>query len=579
MSKMRERHTFIICLILFVSHITSIKTEDIDDDVTIETVDDSQSDVPYDSPEVPSPEKVYFADHFDDPSKFRTQWIKSQAKKDNIEDEIAKYDGLWEVEPAQKDSLPGDLGLVLKSKAKHAAISAPLSRPFKFENKPLIVQYEVLFQDGQECGGAYLKLISDHPDAKDLTKFHDKTSYSIMFGPDKCGNDHKLHFIFKHKNPLNGSVEEKHCQKPKERLEEYFSDKLPHLYTLILKPDNTFEVRVDNNVINSGSLLEDFVPPVNPPEEIEDPDDKKPENWDEREKIPDPSATKPDDWDEDAPAQIVDETARMPDGWLVDESTHIPDPKGEKPGDWDTEMDGEWEPPLIENPKCADAPGCGKWEPPLINNPAYKGKWRPPLINNPNYRGKWRPKKIRNPNYFEDKQPFKMNTVYAVGFELWSMSKDILFDNIIITEELEIAEKWAAETFDKKRQKIAKDSATFWGRMLKKMNYKPKTWALCFVYCSIPVILYGYYLYKCVTEEKEEKRLEAEKKKTDQVNEDVIEEEDEEQEANRNETKDDEDAEKISNPDSDEDNEAVEEETAPEEQSGGATRKRKVRKD
>lgn len=41
------------------------------------------------------------------------------------------------------------------------------------------------------------------------------------------------------------------------------------------------------------------------------------------------------------------------------------------------------------------------------------------------------------------------------------MSKDILFDNIIITEELYIAEQWAADTFDKKRQKIAKDSVSF----------------------------------------------------------------------------------------------------------------------
>lgn len=40
------------------------------------------------------------------------------------------------------------------------------------------------------------------------------------------------------------------------------------------------------------------------------------------------------------------------------------------------------------------------------------------------------------------------------------MSKDILFDNIIITEEITIAEKWAGDTFDKKRQKIAKDSVS-----------------------------------------------------------------------------------------------------------------------
>lgn len=40
------------------------------------------------------------------------------------------------------------------------------------------------------------------------------------------------------------------------------------------------------------------------------------------------------------------------------------------------------------------------------------------------------------------------------------MSKDIFFDNIIITEELAIAEKWAVDTFDKKRQKISKDSVS-----------------------------------------------------------------------------------------------------------------------
>lgn len=36
-----------------------------------------------------------------------------------------------------------------------------------------------------------------------------------MFGPDKCGNDIKLHFIFRHKNPRNGTVTEKHCKKSK----------------------------------------------------------------------------------------------------------------------------------------------------------------------------------------------------------------------------------------------------------------------------------------------------------------------------------------------------------------------------
>lgn len=40
------------------------------------------------------------------------------------------------------------------------------------------------------------------------------------------------------------------------------------------------------------------------------------------------------------------------------------------------------------------------------------------------------------------------------------MSKDILFDNIIITDEYVVAERWAADTFEKKRQKIAKESVS-----------------------------------------------------------------------------------------------------------------------
>lgn len=213
-----------------------------------------EDDILYTSPEIPPPDQthVYFAEHFDIPEAFNKKWVKSQAKKDGMEEEIAKYDGEWAVENPVKDGLKGDLGMVLKTKAKHAAISAR-TKPIHFNDEPIIVQYEVVLQEGQECGGAYLKLLSED---FDLKQFTDKSPYAVMFGPDKCGNDYKLHFIFKHKNPLNGTVEEKHCQKPKERLEEIYDDKLPHLYTLIMNPDNTFEIRIDNKVVNSGSLLE-----------------------------------------------------------------------------------------------------------------------------------------------------------------------------------------------------------------------------------------------------------------------------------------------------------------------------------
>lgn len=235
-----------------------------------------------------------------------------------------------------------------------------------------------------------------------------------------------MHFIFRHKNPKDGSFSEKHAKKPAGRLEDYFKDGKPHLYTLAIYPDNTFEAYVDYKVINKGSLLDDFTPPVNPPVEIDDPEDHKPEDWDEREKIPDPDAKKPDDWDEDEPEQIPDDNAVKPEGWLDDEPETIPDPSAEKPDDWDEDMDGTWEAPLIDNPACKSAPGCGQWKPPMKSNPKYKGKWRPAMIDNPNYKGKWRPRRIPNPDFFEDLEPFKMSPIVSVK-HLYSLT--MLFAN------------------------------------------------------------------------------------------------------------------------------------------------------
>ncbi len=59
---------------------------------------------------------------------------------------------------------------------------------------------------------------------------------------------------------------------------------------LEINSDNTYEVTLDKSSVGKGSLLEDFNPPVNPPKEIDDPNDSKPEDWDEREKIADPDA-------------------------------------------------------------------------------------------------------------------------------------------------------------------------------------------------------------------------------------------------------------------------------------------------
>ncbi|KAF8963963.1 Calreticulin family-domain-containing protein [Flammula alnicola] len=151
----------------------------------------------------------------------------------------------------------------------------------------------------------------------------------VMFGPDLTCPGTKVHFIFRHKSPKTGETEEKHLKVPPRPTIE----KLTNLYTLIVNPDNTFEILINGESEKKGSLLEDFDPAVNPPKEIEDPDDFKPADWVDEATIADPDAKKPDDWDEDAPYQIVDEDAVKPEGWLDDEPLSIPDPDATKPED------------------------------------------------------------------------------------------------------------------------------------------------------------------------------------------------------------------------------------------------------
>ncbi len=69
-------------------------------------------------------------------------------------------------------------------------------------------------------------------------------------------------------------------------------DEFTHLYTLILNPDQTYEVKIDNEKVESGSLVEDW--DFLPSKKIKDPEAKKPEDWDDRAMIDDEADTKPE---------------------------------------------------------------------------------------------------------------------------------------------------------------------------------------------------------------------------------------------------------------------------------------------
>lgn len=371
------------------------------------------------------------------------KWQKSAAQKN---DEFA-YVGEWSVEePEVFPGFKGDKGLVVKSPAAHHAITTAFDTPINNKGKTLVVQYEVKLQKGLECGGAYVKLLSAEVNADDegVEEFSGETPYQVMFGPDKCGSTNKVHFIVKRPLP-DGTYEEKHLVSPAHaRL-----NKLTNLYTLVIRPDNTFDIRVNGNVVKSGSLLEEglFKPSFNPPAEIEDPEDTKPADWVEEPYMPDPEqAVKPADWDEKAPFYIADPEAVKPADWQEETADYIVDPEAFKPEDWDDEEDGEWVAPEIPNPVCEEI-GCGPWVAPKIQNPDYKGVWSQPMIENPDYKGTWAAKKIPNPNFAPDEHASDLEPIGGLGFELWTMQEDILFDNIYVGHSVEEAEAIGNATF------------------------------------------------------------------------------------------------------------------------------------
>merc|ERR1712070_989203 len=247
---------------------------------------------------------------------------------------------------------------------------------------------------------------------------------------------HKVHFILRHQSPKTGLWEEKHLVTPPV---PPVADGSTHMYTAIVGVDNSVRILIDGEERKTASLLskEDFSPPVNPPEEIDDPTDSQPADWVEDQMMDDPSATKPSEWDEDAPSMIPDPEAVKPEGWLDDEPLMVADASAETPSDWDADEDGEWEAPIVSNPKCLNAPGCGEWSRPVVINPAYKGEWKA--------------RQMKNPDYFYDETPYAMAPIGGIGIELWTMQDGILFDNILISADEGAATALSEATF-KRRQ-------------------------------------------------------------------------------------------------------------------------------
>jgi calreticulin len=399
--------------------------------------------------------EVYFEETFS--GDWESKWVQGKP--------AGKEMGKWTVTPG-KWFVDEEVnkGLTTSEDMRFYSIGAPLDKVASSKGKTLVLQFSTKIENHQYayCGGGYIKLL---PEAAKLETLGGDDEYHIMFGPDLCGYDvSHIHAIFNHKG--------KNLLKT-DKISLEYSDKneYTHLYTLVVNPDGTYEVLFDLESKSKGTLLEawDFPNPM-----IDDASDKKPTDWVDETEMDDPEAKKPEGWD-DIPAQI-------------------PDPDATKPEDWDDEDDGEWEPPLIDNPdfkgewvapkvanpdykgewKPAQIPDPdatkpedwddeddGEWEPPLIDNPDFKGEWIAPKVANPDYKGEWSPKQIANKDFEEGVQLAAYDSA-KIGFELWIVNNGTIFDNILVTDDLEYAKAqgeklWKPTSAGEKEKKEAWD--------------------------------------------------------------------------------------------------------------------------
>jgi len=280
-------------------------------------------------------------------------------------------------------------GLTVTEDMRFYSITAPLDKPATSKGKDLVIQLSVKIENHQYafCGGGYIKLL---PAGTKPETFGGNDEYHIMFGPDLCGYDvSHIHLIFNNKG-------ENLLKTDKIALEYSDKNEYTHLYTMHLKPDGTYEVFFDLESKAKGKLVDDwgFPKPM-----IDDPTDSKPADWVDETMIDDPEDKKPEGYD-DIPAQI-------------------PDPDATKPDDWDDEDDGEWEAPMVDNPD-------------------FQGEWHAKKIENPAYKGEWAPKQMANPNYEEGVQLAAYDSA-MLGFELWIVNNGTIFDNILVTDDIEYA--------------------------------------------------------------------------------------------------------------------------------------------
>merc|ERR1711865_528270 len=67
-----------------------------------------------------------------------------------------------------------------------------------------------------------------------------------------------------------------------------------------------------------------------------------------------------------------------------------------------------------------------------------KGEFMAKKIENPAYKGEWSPKQVANKDFVKGEQLAAFDASY-IGYELWIVNNGTIFDNILVTDDLEYA--------------------------------------------------------------------------------------------------------------------------------------------
>ncbi|KAI4541798.1 hypothetical protein MG293_008940 [Ovis ammon polii] len=240
---------------------------------------------------------VYFQEEFLDGERWRNRWVPSTNDSQFGHFRLSSGNFYGHKEK--------DKGLQTTQNSRFYAISARF-KPFSNKGKTLVVQYTVKHEQKMDCGGGYIKLFPADTDQKNL---NGKSQYYIMFGPDICGFDIKtVHVILHFKNQYHANKKSIRCK----------VDSFTHLYTLILRPDLTYDVKIDGQSIESGSIEYDWqLTSLKNMEKAS----AEAEGWDQAAK------DKSQDWEK-----------------------HFLDASASKPSDWKGELDGDWQAAMLQKP-------------------------------------------------------------------------------------------------------------------------------------------------------------------------------------------------------------------------------------